>query len=316
MKVALYTISYQGIWYEDPYVPLEKLIPKIANFGFDGISLSGKRYHASPLDMDDKACKKIKESAGASGLEVVALDTYSNFMDPVTEHREAQLIWLRESIRLANKLGIKLVKVFPGWMGTTLRNGKGAYDRLYRLLLPYATDDERWNWIKQSLVEGLKWAKDYGVTLALQNHGPPFRPGYEDALKMINEIGSANLKMCLDIGLGCMNEAQQTDAYIAKAVQKCRDLIVYSHFNGHFREIGKGEAVQEGYDVLGITSPGGMVMNYPAFVRELEKIGYTGYLAYEVCGPVLANHQLGGLDEVDREVKAALAYMRDLIAKP
>jgi sugar phosphate isomerase/epimerase len=294
---------------------LEKLIPKIAEFGFDGISFSGKRHHASPLDMDDKACKKIKEIAVSSDLEIVALDTYTNFMDPVTEHREAQLIWLKELIKLANKLDIKLVKVFAGWMGTTLRNGKGAYDMLYRLLLPYATDEERWNWIKQSLIEGLKWANDYGVTLVLQNHGPPFRPGYEDALEMINEIGSDNLKMCLDIGLGCMNEAQQTDAYIAKAVQECRDLIVYSHFNGHFREVGKGEVIQEGYDIPGVTSPRGMVMNYPAFVRELKKIGYKGYLAYEVCGPVLVNHKLQGLDEVDREVKAALAYMRNLIAK-
>ncbi len=56
-------------------------------------------------------------------------------------------------------------------------------------------------------------------------------------------------------------------------------------------------------------------MNYEAFVRELKKIGYEGYLAYEVCGPVYVDHQLQGIHEVDRLVKAALGYARGIIAK-
>ena len=65
----------------------------------------------------------------------------------------------------------------------------------------------------------------------------------------------------------------------------------------------------------GLTPPGGSLINFEAFVRELKKIGYEGYLAYEVCGPVLVNHQLQGIEEVDRLVKAALGYMKKLIAK-
>lgn len=316
MKVALYTISYQGLWYADDFVPLTELIPKVADFGYDGISISGKRFHGSPLDLDEKACNEIKELADSSGLELVALDTYTNFMDPVTEHREAQLVCLRELIRVANKLGIGIVKIFPGWMGTTLRNGKGAYEMLYKETLPYFSDIERWGWIKACIKESTKWAEEYGVVLGLQNHGPPFRPGYEDALHMIKEVGSDCLKMCLDIGVGCFDAyAQQHDEYIAKAVQKCRDLIVYSHFNGKFRETANGDFAQEPYDVAGATPVSGSMMNYEAFVRELKKIGYKGYLAYEVCGPVLANHQLQGLHEVDRLVKAALGYARKIIAK-
>jgi len=316
MKVALYTISYQGLWYADDFTPLKQLIPKVAEFGYDGISLSGKRHHASPLDLDKKACNKIKQLADSAGLELVALDTYSNFMDPVMEHREAQLVWLRELIRLADNLDIRIVKVFAGWMGTTLRNRKGAYDRLYRLLLPYATDVERWNWIKECIKEGAKWADEYDITLALQTHGPPVRFGYEDTLTMIKEIDSDRVKMCLDIGLGCFDQfTQQNDKYIAKAVKECSDLIVYSHFNGEFRETAHGDFIQEPYDAPELTPPGGSLINYEAFVRELKKIGYNGYLAYEVCGPVLVNHQLQGVEEVDRLVKAALGYMKKLIAK-
>jgi sugar phosphate isomerase/epimerase len=316
MKVALYTISYQGLWYADEHVPLKQLIPKVAELGYDGIALSGKRRHASPLDLDKGACEEIKELADSFDLELVALDTYSNFMDPVMEHREAQLVWLRELIRLAANLDIKIVKVFAGWMGTTLREGKGAYDRLYRLLLPSASDAERWHWIRECIEEGARWADEHGITLALQTHGPPLRAGYEDTLAMIKEIGSDRVKMCLDIGLGCFDQfTQQGDEYIAKAVRECQDLAVYSHFNGLFRQTASGEYIQEPEDSPGLTPPGGSLINYEAFVRELKKINYGGYLAYEVCGPVLVNHQLMGMEEVDRLVKAALGYMRKLISK-
>jgi sugar phosphate isomerase/epimerase len=318
MKVALYTISYDGTWYASDPVPLKQLITKVAEFGYDGISLSSRRPHASPLDLDKKSCDEIKELANSLDLELVALDTYSNFMDPVMEHREAQLVWLRELIRLADKLDIKIVKVFAGWMGTTLRNGKGAYDGLYRLLLPYATDLERWNWIKEGIGEGAKWADEYGITLALQTHGPPVRPGYEDTLAMIREINSDRVKMCLDIGIGCFDQfTQQSDEYIAKSVRECRDLIVFSHYNGKFRQKANGDFIQEPYDSPGQTPTGGSLINYEAFVRELKKIGYNGHLAYEVCAiwPVLVNHQLQGIEEVDRLVKAAFGYMRKLIEK-
>lgn len=316
MKVALYTVSYQGLWYDGGFISLKQLIPKVAEFGYDGISLSGKRHHASPLDLDKKTCDEIKELSDSLDLKLVALDTYSNFMDPVMEHREAQLVWLKELIRLADNLDIRIVKVFAGWMGTTLRDGRGAYDRLYRLLLPYATDSERWNWIKDCIEEGAKWAEEYDVTLALQTHGPPVRPGYEDTLTMIKEIGSDRVKICLDIGLGCFDQfTQQSDEYIEKAVRDCRDLIIYSHFNGDFRQTANGDFIQEPYDSPGLTKPGGSLINYEAFVRELKKIGYDGHLAYEVCGHVLVNHQLKGIEEVDRLVKAALGYMRKLITK-
>ena len=44
-----------------------------------------------------------------------------------------------------------------------------------------------------------------------------------------------------------------------------------------------------------------------------KRINYEGYLAFEVCGPVLVDHKLRGTDEVDKLAKAALAYMKKLI---
>ena len=66
-----------------------------------------------------------------------------------------------------------------------------------------------------------------------------------------------------------------------------------------FRETADVDFIQEPYDVFGLTEPGGSLINYEAFVQRLKKIGYKGYIAYEVCGPVLVDHQLQGIQEVD-----------------
>ena len=317
MKVSLYTITYTGIWYDGKAVPIEDLIPKIKAVGYEGIEIAAKRPHASPLDWDKEKCVKVRELASSEDLPIVAVASYSNFASPIIEERENELLMLREQIRLARWLDTPLVRVFAAWMGTTLKEGFGTYDFSRSTWnYPGCTRQERWNWVIECLKEAVKWAKEYGVVLALQTHGPVLRPGYEDALAIIRQIGSDHLKMSLDIGLGCFDQfTQQTDEYISKAVQACKDVIVHSHFNAKFEETLEGETIQVPYDSPDLTPPGGTIINYPAFVRELKKIGYKGYISYEVCGPVLKAGKLQGIGEVDRQVKLALKYMKNLIAK-
>ncbi|MBN1676238.1 MAG: sugar phosphate isomerase/epimerase [Kiritimatiellae bacterium] len=316
MKVGLYSVSYMGLWYDGPALPLEAVIERAARFGYDGVSIAGKRPHGSPLDMDATACAAVREAADRAGVELVAIESYTTFIDPVKEHREAQLIWLRQLMEVANRLGIGLIRVFGGWVGVLRTADHWSYSTAWLHTQPYASNHQRWHWVRESLTEAAKWAQDGGVTLALQNHPPPFRPGYEDALRMVREIDMPNLKMSLDAGLGCMSHTQHNRPYIAEAVQACRDVMVHSHPNGIFRRAADGSFQQEPYDTPGLNPPappGGMILPYPIFVEELKKIGYAGYLMYEVCGPVLTRHDLQGLDEVDRRVEAAAGYFRALI---
>jgi len=317
MKVSLYTISYTGIWYDGPALPIEKIVPKIKEMGYEGIEIAAKRPHASPLDWSKKKCKEVKELCESYEMPIVALATYTNFASPIMEERENELLMLREQIKLASWLETSIVRVFAAWMGTTLKEGHGTYDfSRHTWKYPGCTHQDRWNWVRSCLEEAVKWAEEYNLTLALQTHGPVIRLGYEDALEMIKQVGSKYLKMSLDIGLACFDQfTQQTDEYIAKAVQACKDLIVHSHFNGKFDEKPNGEVIQVPYDFPGLTPPGGSIINYPTFIRELKKIGYKGYISYEVCSPVLKNGKLQGLEEVDRQVKLAVRYMKDLIMK-
>jgi sugar phosphate isomerase/epimerase len=317
MKVSLYTISYTGIWYAGPALQIEEIVPRIREMGYEGIEIAAKRPHASPLDWDKKKCEKVKELCNSYQMPIVALATYTNFASPIMEERENELLMLREQIKLASWLEAPVVRVFAAWMGTALKDGHGTYDfSRHTWKYPGCTHQDRWNWVRSCLEEAVKWAEEYNLVLALQTHGPVVRLGYEDTLEMIKQVNSKYLKMSLDIGLACFDQfTQQSDEYIAKAVQECKDLIVHSHFNGKFEETPEGEVVQVPYDFPGLTPPGGSIINYPAFVRELKRINYQGYISYEVCSPVIKHGRLQGLEEVDRQVKLALRYMKNLIMK-
>jgi len=317
IKVALYTISYAGLMYKGPHVPLKELIPKIKAFGSDGIEICAKRPFAFPPDLDAKARKKMGELAKSEGIEICAIAGYNNFSSPIMEEVENELLMLREQIRLASDLGAPIVRVFGAWKGVTIGpDGMGTYDFSRQTWkYPGVTDIKQWQQVRSCLKEGCKWAEESGVTLALQTHGPVIQtPGYEDTLQMIKEVNSDHLKMSLDPA-GWW--AKQTPEYVRQAVKDCREYIVHSHFGGNFKETPQGRIVQSAEDIV-FSGPGHRrfsEVDYKIFISELKKIGYDGYLSYEVCSPVTVNGAYQGIEEVDRRVRLTIKYMKNVISE-
>jgi sugar phosphate isomerase/epimerase len=147
-------------------------------------------------------------------------------------------------------------------------------------------------------------AADMGITLALQNHAPVLRPGYEDVLAMLQEVDRSNVKLCLDVPL--FSDRQKSE-YVAEAVSKCKDHIVYTHYGAwNFKETN-GIIEQE-------PAPfhGGYI-NYEAFIKGLLQIGYDGYLVSEYCLPMIKNHEVEGVEEIDKATIMGMQYMKKLI---
>ena len=215
MKLGLYSISYSGLWYDGRPLSLQEVIERAKRYGYEGVSISGKRPHGSPLDMNERACAEVREAANEAAVELVAIESYTNFMDPVKENREAQLIWLKTLLEMAVQMEIGLVRVFGGWVGVERTADHWSYSKAWTQTMPLSSNHQRWHWIRECLTEAAKWAGDYGVTLALQNHPPPFRAGYEDTLRMVREVDHPNMKMSLDAGLNkefaFMNSTRTTD---------------------------------------------------------------------------------------------------------
>ena len=307
IKLALFTVTYCGLWYKGKALSLKEQIAKAAGLGFDGISLEAKRPVALPCDLDKKARKEIKEVADSHEVAICAVETMSNFARSLIEDRENNLCMVKEAIELADDLQTSIVKVFAAWPGTSRYDGLGTYD-LGRRVSDFegnlSTHTKRWKWAVDGIGDAADWAKDHGIIIALQNHPLVLRYGYEDVLQMVREVGEDNVKLCLDVPLF----EDHSNEYVHEAVEACKDIgIVHSHYGSlEFDESPSGGIIAKPRS-YGYT-------NYPAFVRELERIGFDGFIASEECGPVLENHEYQGIEAVDRHVRAALRYMKELVS--
>jgi sugar phosphate isomerase/epimerase len=311
MKFALLTVTYSGLFSSGKALSVEQQVHKAKQLGFDALAIETKRPVASPIDLTKKDRARIRSVAADQGIDLCAVESMSDFTGRHMEDRENNLAMMRFVLELAKDLGVSMVKVFAAWPG--MINDEEAiafyapYDRGNYFKRLYPGDLRKWNRAVEGIREVADWAADMGITLVLQNHAPVLSPGYEDVLAMIQEVAKKNVQLCLDVPLFY---DRQSDDYVREAVQKCKEHLVYTHYGAwNFSENSKGDAVQDP-----APSFGGKI-NYEVFVHALHRMQYDGYLVSEYCLPVVKNHAIAGVEEVDRATVLALQYMKHLVHK-
>jgi len=309
MKFALLTVTYGGLFYKGEALPLEKQILKAKELGFDGLAIETKRPVAAPFDLTKADRQRIKKMAADEGIALCCVESMSNFAGKYMEERENNLAMMRYVLELAKDLDVNLVKVFAAWPGLINDEEEitmyAQFDRpqYFKRLYPPAL--RKWNHCVEGIREIADIAADMGITLALQNHAPVLSMGYEDTLIMMQEIDRKNVKLCIDVPLFY---DRQSDEYVREAVRKCGKNVVHSHYGAwNFSQTKDGEIVQD-------PSPStGDLINYQAFIEELVQVGYNGYLTSEYCLPVVKNHKVAGVEEVDHATRITLQYMKQLV---
>jgi sugar phosphate isomerase/epimerase len=266
------------------------------------------------MDLDEKDRRELVHAARDAGVEWCAIASYNDFSSPIEEHRENELLMVREQIRLAAELGAPLVRVFAAWAGVSRRDGKITYDltrfdtpagRQYYDRYPGVTALERWGFVRDTLAEACRMAEEHGVVLALQNHAPIVH-GHEEVLELIDEIGSPALKVSLDFPI----MRDKSDASVARAVREVGELTVHSHYGGEYDDSPDGP---DGVPVQRRVGRGPAPASYATFLRELKRQGFDGYLCYELCHPCVIGHRHFGLDEARAQVRRAATFMRHAI---
>jgi len=303
VKIGLYSITYGGVWYRGDALTVEQVIGRAKKFGYRGVEIDGKRPHGNPLDMPKARCQQLREMAGDEGIEIYAVAGNNDFSSPIPEHREAQLVYTRELMRMTADLGASVVRVFLGWPGVTLRpEGGGRYDiaqAVWKAEHKDFSEEQTWAWCRESLDEASRLAGDFGVTLALQNHPPVIQHGYVDCLRMVKEVASPHLKICFDARL----EHSLDEAAVRKAVNEVGALQTLWHYGGEY---------DRGPD--GITVKGDEKAQ--AEMLGLLDIGYRGYAGFELCHPLpVVNGQTVGLEFVDKNAQLAAEYMKGVLAE-
>jgi len=303
VKIGLYSITYGGVWYRGDALSVEQVIERAKRFGYQGVEIDGKRPHGNPLDMPKARCQQLRKFANDQGIEIYAVAANNDFSSPIPEHRESQLLYARELMRVTADLGAKTMRVFLGWPGVTLlAEGGGRYDiaqAAWKAEHKDFSEEQTWAWCRESLEEAAKLAGDFGVVLALQNHPPVINRGYIDALRMVKQVASPNLKICFDARL----EHTLDEAAVRKAVNEVGVLQTLWHYGGEYDRSANGITVKGDEKCL-------------AEMLGLLDIGYRGYAGFELCHPLpVVNGETVGVEFVDKNAQLAAEYMRGIQAE-
>jgi sugar phosphate isomerase/epimerase len=309
MKIGLYSITYLGVWYRGRALTVEELIDRAHQYGYEGVEIDGKRPHGNPLDLPRHRCLDLQKRAHDAGIEIYAVAGNNDFSSPIPEHREAQLLYVRDLIRMTADLGAKTLRVFAGWPGVTMTNEGAKYltaRRVWREAHLEVSDEQTWAWCCDGLREAARRAGDAGVTLALQNH-PPVTNSPDDMLRMIRDVASPHVKACLDAPLA----AKQNISSMRQAALDTGSLQVLSHFGGEYERAADGSVESWIRNPDMTLSPEAY---YRDFVLGMQDVGYEGYLGYELCHPLpKIDGQTVGIDFADKNAQLAAEYMRGVL---
>ena len=311
MKVGLYSISCSGTWFNDrPALTVEEFVDTAKKYGYEGVELDLKRPHGSPLDLDAKRCKEIRDYVADKGLIMTGVAANNNFATIVPELMENELLMVREQIRVAKELGAPVLRLFVNWRGVVKKNGIATYEIPARYHNYYgALKYELHQAIIAALKECAKWAEEAGVVLALQNHHPII-DGYKDMLFFVDAVDSPWLKCCLDAPCEGWTKERQSDEHIIEAVEAVGNRQMITHANAEFIEKEDGTIEMVSFDPH--EQP--VLTNYPTFIKALKKVGYDGFINYEFCHMPFRNGKvLGYNDYIEDQIRLARIYFQNLI---
>jgi sugar phosphate isomerase/epimerase len=141
----------------------------------------------------------------------------------------------------------------------------------------------------------------------LQNHKPLIKD-HRDVLRMVREVNSSHLKICLDAPL----MPDKSAAAMREAAQAVGSLQVMSHFGGEFDRNPDGSIT--GVDRIDGVVTGETNQYYRDFTRAMGEIGYQGYTSYELCHQLpVVNGETVGIEFAHKNAQLAAEFMREII---
>ncbi len=283
-KLALHTVSYAGAWRGQAFLPIEKVLEKAQELGFDGIMLMAKRPHVSPLDYDSVARKRLRKKIEKLKLEVACLAGYVDFtagierqMAPMLEIHAA---YIRELAQLAKDLDTPFIRIFTGFE----REG-----------IPF---DKHWEACVQGLKLAARQAAEFDIALAIQNHHDV--AVHHDTLRwLLEEVDEPNCRVAFDAWAPAFHGLAGED--LKQAVRVMEPFMIHTTAADYVRlprysyqhTIVNFTRLQA--DMRAVPMGTGCI-DYPSFFSALEEIDYQGWVAYEMCAPLRGGGEIENLD--------------------
>jgi len=166
-------------------------IREVKKYGYDGIELSLHKDHLHPNYVTENDLNKIKEELEAQILIPACLSTGCSdllskneydpsLISPTVVERKVRIKCIKKAIDIAKFLNIPIVNISSG------------------LKKNIVSDDDA----RRSLIEGIKECLNYtqDIILAIEPEPNMFIETTEQAIDIIENVGSNKLKLNLDVG--------------------------------------------------------------------------------------------------------------------
>lgn len=278
--LLLHSVSYAGLWGQ-AYLSIDDFVAKAAHLGYDGVMLMAKRPHVSPLDYDASARAALKAKLESHGLHHNVLAGYCDLTAGLDRrdipHKEIQLAYLTELCRLAQDLGVPVVRIFTGYES------------------PHVGFPEQWNLVISTLTEAARRAGDFGVTLGLQNHHD-IGVGYEAMHDILHAVASPHLKALYDAWAPALQGVDIETAASRLGSHTVHTTIADYQLRPRYKyrpDLINYEAQTPA--VIAVPMGEGFI-DYKLFLRALGVQGFRGTIAYEMCSPLIGGGEMANLD--------------------
>lgn len=249
--------------------------------------------HRGTLDLTPANRPRVKEMVEEAGLRISAVAGYNDFSfgDGTRLHDEVKR--LRNYMELASGLDCPLVRAFGG----DLRPGLEREDVIGSIVRGFR--------------ESVKWAEEYNVYLALENHGRLVNHAPSIA-RIVEEVGSEWLRVTLDTG------NFRWAGYSLEEVRRFLSMLIPYTANVHLKD---GFLREDG--TMQFLPLGEGELDIAGIIADLRRAGYSGPLCSEFEG---AGDPKGVLDSdgtvvhdpaaealIKEGTRKSLAYLRALL---
>lgn len=286
MRLCLFTVSFAGFWGQHK-LTLEESIDKVAELGFDGIEVMGKRPHLSPLDYSLDDCKRLRDRLERRGLALAAIAAYTNFTGGAEAAEvpfvEMQLAYVEALARRAEVMGGDLIRIFA------------AYERQDMPLTA------QWARTVQAIRECCDRAGQYGVTIGIQNHHDIAVPT-RTMRELLYEVDRPNCICMYDCWSAFLLGEDLAEGVRQMAPQMrfttAADYVVLPR--GKLR-ISPGSYERVSPPLVLAAKMGEGDLDYKTFFDALFGCGFDGWVSYEMCWPLRDGGDLATLEAAARK---------------
>lgn len=276
MKYAFNTWCYGSFPVWVPSYPLEEVIRRLAEIGYDGIEIGCAAPHAWPDYLNERRRKELRQILDDNGIAASSLlpapggGPGVNPASPLLEERQWTVQHYKDVVDLAADLGAPTVLYIAGWQ-----------------IYGASADDAR-AWSVESLRQIAQHASEKGVTICVEPTPADSNlvETADDALSMMREVGLSNVKVMFDTFHALYRNEVPSDYVYAMG-----EHLGHVHISDRDR-----------------LAPGSGGMDFAPVLQALKEIGYDGYLAMEIGFNARSTHP-------DAMARQALSHLKALEAE-